>query len=275
MQIFSSYTGFDFVAFYLVMLITSIFASIWMPAVLRRDGRPDEPKGMEETAFLSGGKVRHTTAILTDLFAQGAFEEEKRGKLRVVRKNFEVGEAGRAVLAEIGALRFSHFKSTLHNYARRVEAQLTERGLLLDQGQRFELRVLSILPYIALVVLGLYRVQAGSALGEPTGFLVALLLATAVFALVRFYKFNPRTRAGNEALKVLEERSSRLRRAPAASEVGFAVALFGTGVLVGTPWEPVHAMTQLQSGGNGGSGSNDGGCGGGGCGGGGCGGCGG
>ncbi len=272
MQIFSSYTGSDFLVFYLVMLITSVFAGIWIPAVLRRDGRQNEPKGMEETAFLSGGKDRHATAILTDLFAQGAFEEEKRSKLRVVRKDLEVGEAGRAVLGEIGALKLSHFKSTLRNYARRVEAQLIERGLLLDQGQRLELRVLSILPYVALMVLGLYRLQAGSALGEPTDFLVALLLVTAAFALARFFKFNPRTRAGNEALRVLEDRSSRMRRAPAAKEAGFAVALFGTGVLVGTPWEPVHAMRQSQGGGEGSSGGDGDG---GGCGGGGCGGCGG
>lgn len=269
MQIFSSYTGADFLAFYVAMLVTTIIAGFWIPAVLRRDGRPNEPKGMEETAFLSGGKERHTTAILTDLFVQGAFEEEKRGKLRVVRKDMEVGEAGRAVLGEIGALKLSHFKDTLSKYARGVEATLIERGLLMDQGQRLELRMVSILPYVALLVLGLYRQRAGAALGEPTDFLVILLVLTALLAAIRFFKFNPRTRAGNEALRVLEDRSSRMRRAPSANEAGHAVAIFGTGVLVGTPWEPVHAMRQSQGGGDGGSGgdSDGGGCGGGGCGG--------
>jgi hypothetical protein len=46
-----------------------------------------------------------------------------------------------------------------------------------------------------------------------------------------------------------------------------AVALFGTGVLVGTPWEPVHALKQKDGDGGGADGSSDGGSGCGGCGG--------
>jgi uncharacterized membrane protein YgcG len=58
-----------------------------------------------------------------------------------------------------------------------------------------------------------------------------------------------------------------------ADEAAMAVALFGTAVLVGTPWQPVHAMRQQQGSGDaGGSGGSDSG---GGDGGGGCGGCGG
>ena len=64
-----------------------------------------------------------------------------------------------------------------------------------------------------------------------------------------------------------------MKRAPQASEAGYAVAIFGTGVLVGTPWEPLHAI-QRSGGDTGTGGGGDGGGCGSGCGGG-CGGCGG
>lgn len=39
MEVFSSYTGADFLVFYAVMLLTCIFAGIWIPANLREAGR--------------------------------------------------------------------------------------------------------------------------------------------------------------------------------------------------------------------------------------------
>jgi hypothetical protein len=94
--------------------------------------------------------------------------------------------------------------------------------------------------------------------------------------VIRFAKFDGRTVAGITAVMQMREKSSRLRRAPQAGEAGIAVALFGTGILVGTPWEPVHAMRQQGSGdGSGGGGGSDSSSDGGGDGGGGCGGCGG
>ncbi|VVT13498.1 conserved hypothetical protein [Erythrobacter sp. EC-HK427] len=108
------------------------------------------------------------------------------------------------------------------------------------------------------------------------GFLVGLTALAAVLGIIRFLKFNPRTRAGEQTLAEAQERASRLKSAPRGEEVGFAVALFGTAVLVGTPFEPLHAMRQAQQGGDsGGGGCGSDGGGDGGCGGGGCGGCGG
>ena len=124
--------------------------------------------------------------------------------------------------------------------------------------------------FIVLFAIGLYRQRAGEALGEPTGILVALLVVTLVLALWRGFTGNPRTIAGNEIVRTLEQNGSRLKRAPQANEAGYAVAIFGTGVLVGTPWEPVHAARQAGAGGDGGAyaggdgDGGDGGCGGGG-----------
>jgi prepilin-type processing-associated H-X9-DG protein len=161
-------------------------------------------------------------------------------------------------------------------------------GFLTYPGDRFpmtedsaRLRWLSIIPFGVLFMIGLYRQRAGSALGEPTGFLVILLGLTVVLAVMRLANRDPRTRAGIAAVQAQHAKASRLRRAPQPEEAALAVALFGTAVLVGTPWEPVHAMRQPASGDSGGSSdsggdsSSDSSDGGSGCGGGGCGGCGG
>ena len=75
------------------------------------------------------------------------------------------------------------------------------------------------------------------------------------------------TAAGVATVQQMRARNGRFARAPRPDEAAMAVALFGTGVLVGTPWEPVHAMRQRDGDGGGADGSSDGGCGGGGCGG--------
>jgi uncharacterized protein (TIGR04222 family) len=170
-----------------------------------------------------------------------------------------------------GELRLSEAKKRLKSEAECIDARLVRRGLMMEKDDRLKLRLLSVLPYAALFAIGLYRQQAGEAAGEPTGFLVGLLCITAALGLWRLATGNPRTMAGNAVVRELEEEGSRLKRAPQANEAGYAVAIFGTGVLVGTPWEPVHAARQTGAGGDGGGSDGDGGSG---CGGG-CGGCGG
>ena len=273
MEIFSSYTGADFLAFYAVMLITCVFLGLWIPANLRPTGRRNSVEGTEEAAMLIGGTARHSAAVVTELYTAGGLQPSGNKKLAVANYRIEVAGAHRAALAHGGDFHVSDVRKTLAAHAKRVEAQLVRKGLLIAPEDRWQLRALSVLPYVALLAIGLYRQQAGAALGEPTGFLVALMVLTAIAALIRLLRFNPRTMEGNVTARRLEEEGSRLQRAPAAGEADYAVAILGTGVLVGTPWEPVHAARQPASGGDGGGSSSDGGDGGG-CGGG-CGGCGG
>ena len=275
MDIFGSYSGADFLLFYGGMLLTSIVAGIWIAAVMRPPGRSGKPEGHEELALLADGAARHAAAVLSSLFAKDALDQSDKNKLRVTRTESFDTDAERAVLRKVGDFTLAEVRKTLKPETERVEQRLIRRGLLMDSGERWRLRVISILPYAALLLIGLYRQQAGAALGEPTGILVVLLFVTVICAIVRLAAFNPRTMAGNAALKELEEKSSRLKRAPQQSEAGFAVALFGTAVLVGTPWEPLHAVQRAGSGdgsstsdsGDSGDSGGDSGCGGGGCGG--------
>ena len=272
MQLFETWTGPDFLAFYVVMLLTCIGLSLWMPTLLRPEGRKARIEDPEEIAMLAGGAQRHALAIIADLYVQGALDKAQKTKASVTRNSADTSSAGAAVLRKVGAFSVNEAVRTLKDHAKQVQSRLQQRGLLMEIGEMIKLQLLCITPLVALGLLGLYRQQAGEALGEPTGYLVGLLILTAALAFMRFAWSNPRTQGGEEVLKRLREQSSRLKRAPNGREVGMAVGLFGTGVLAATPYAHVHAMKQAASSGD--AGSGDSGDGGGGCGGG-CGGCGG
>lgn len=270
MSIFASYTGPDFLAFYAVMLVTCVLLGFWIPANLRPEGHKSDVEDMEEVAVLVGGADQHLESVLCYLFANGALLQSGAKKFSVAKRDLNTGLAGKKVLSTAGDFSFLEARIMLKDHAERIEHRLIKRGLMTPREERWKLRTFSVLPYLGLFVIGLYRQQAGAAIGEPTGLLIILLGITIAFGLLRLIKFNPRTMAGNALVREMEEQGSRLKRAPQAHEAGYAVAIFGTGVLVGTPWEPVHAARQTGSGGDGGGGDSDGG----GCGGG-CGGCGG
>jgi uncharacterized protein (TIGR04222 family) len=276
MELFSSWTGADFLLFFTTLLVAATLAAWWMPMQLRDNGGDRESSDAEDIAMLAGGHTAHTDAVIADLFARGGLGEEGRGKLAVVDPGLPASPAGRALLAARAPFTRGQADGELAIHAARIIARLRREGLMLRPEQLTQLRFISITPFAAIFLLGVYRQRAGSAVGEPTGLLIVLLCLTVVIGIIRFARFDQRTRAGIACVRQLRSQSSRLRRAPQATEAGMAVALFGTGVLVGTPWEPVHALRQQSGSGDGGgssdtSSSDGGGDGGGG----GCGGCGG
>lgn len=112
-----------------------------------------------------------------------------------------------------------------------VEDGLRRAGLVMTPEERGSVRFWSTLPYALLLAFGATRQIIGEARDRPTGFLTALLIATAVLALIRWFSVDPRTRTGMELIKERQRTDARLKRAPLAEEFGMAVALFGTSAL--------------------------------------------
>jgi len=275
MELFSSWTGSDFLLFYSVLLGFAGIGAWWIPNLLRDAGRRGSLGGLDSVAVLTGGPTRLADSALAELYVHGGLVGGENGKLAVTRCDAAVSPAARALLEEGGQLSRADAKKALEHQADLVAARLQRAGLLLRDGEFTRLRWLAITPLSALFLLGLYRERAGDAVGEPTEFLIVLLFVTFALAAIRFVTIDPRTAAGIEAVRDLRARNDRFARAPTPDEAAMAVALFGTTVLIGTPWEPVHAMRKPEGdggGGDSGGGDSDGGSG---CGGGGCGGCGG
>ena len=272
---FSSYSGGDFLLFYAALLLAAVVAGLWIPAFLRPDGRNAGPVGSEALAYLAGGASRFAESVTASLLGRDQLRAERKKLVRMPRAEGRT-RAEQALLRSGAELRWKGARYMLGAHADALDRELSAKGLLIAPAERTTFRIIPVLPYIVLLLLGAFRWQAGYAQGEPVGFLTLLMVATAALAVIRFVRFNPRTRAGEELLAETQRASERLRSATPADEAGRAVALFGTGVLVGTPWASLHQMrSQTSAGGCGGGGGHDGGGDGGGCGGGGCGGCGG
>ena len=279
MELFASWTGSDFLLFYSVLLGFAGLAAWRMPRLLREPGRRASVDDFESLAMLVGGQARLTDSLLAELYVQGALTEGPKGRLALAGTSVPVSPAGQTLIAAGGPLSRAEARRAIEVHGARVVARLQRAGLLMRDDEFSRLRWLSIAPFAALFLIGIYRQRAGDGAGEPTGYLVVLLVLTVILALLRFFTVERRTAAGVAAVQTLRARHGRLARAPMPDEAAMAVALFGTAVLVGTPWEPVHALRKPEGdggsgcgGGGGDSGSSDGGSG---CGGGGCGGCGG
>ncbi len=284
MDLFGSYTGADFLLFYACLLALAVLAGLWIPRWLRAEGRFSAALDAQEIALLAGGKKRLVQTAVAELYAAGALTHGGAGKMAVALHDVPASHAGRAILRGGGIFDLREALDRVANHADDLEARLVDRDLLLNGHARQLFRIVAVLSYAALLVLGAYRWQAGEALGEPTEFLIGMMVLTLGLAIVRIATISPVTRAGEHAVETKRKQSVRLRSAPTADEAGMAVALFGTAVLVGTPFEAVHALRSIyfnraagdNGNGCGTSGSSDSGCGGGGGGGGGgCGGCGG
>ena len=275
---FASYTGPEFLLFYAALIVAALVASFWISGNTRPEGRRAEVHSSEDLALLAGGPNRFAESVLATLFA--------REDLQIGRKTITVAraagkgatEAERAILSRESSFTMSTARSILKRHALERQEELASAGLLIARKDQFRLQSFPIAPFLLVLAIGLFRLLAGSAQGEPIGLLALLMLVAAGLTAWRFLAFVPRTRAGEDVLERAVAEKSRIAAAPTRAEAGLAVGLFGTAVLIGTPFVPLHTAKAQAMGGAGGTtgdSSSDGGDGGGGCGGGGCGGCGG
>jgi uncharacterized protein (TIGR04222 family) len=267
-------TGGPFLQLYGILFALTFGAGLIIPRWLRPEGSEPRSVSVDELAFLAGGRPRFADALVSRLLARRALAMTGRDKFTPDGREAGETEAERSILALAAGTPWRDIDRTLGAHAGPIEARLISSGLLMDRGTVLQMRFWQTLPYLLLIGFGAIKLDIGIGRDKPVGFLTVFLVATAIFALVRFLAVDRRTRGGREALAEARSRSDRLRRAPVADETGLAVALFGTMVLAGSGFSDFHRLRTASAGSDGGSSSGgDGGSGG--CGGGGCGGCGG
>ncbi len=281
---FSTYSGGQFLVFYVLLLAAALAASMFVVSRLRSEGRTSLTQDAAELAYLAGGERRLTEATLASLIAADTLKVTADRKLWSVNAGAGETVPEKAVSRITGDFGMKAAHGVIKPHAEKIAAALARKGLLLNESERFRLRVMAASPFLLLLAVGMWRLLGGITQGAPVGFLIALMAATVIVMIVRVAKLSPLTTAGENLLDRQYEQQSRLRSAPRSGEMGTGVALFGTVVLIGTPFSELHAMKQAAGAngaggyagdGEGGSGDGGGDGGGSGCGGGGCGGCGG
>lgn len=308
------WNGPEFLAFYVIALIVLTAWCRWKAG--RALGRFDNPRDCPdaddpyEAAFLSAGPGRVVQLAVVRLLQQGAVQW-KPGLLgaRLVAAGGEVpagvSPAERDLLAQVVAagakgLPVRNASRWVTPAMRAIEVGLATRGLRPTREERSGAAVLSVMPMIALGLIGIVKVFIGIGRDKPVLFLVLLLVLTVILIVV-VAKAVPRlTTSGESLLAKLRARNEAERRvisSPGEGGLGLvsnSLALFGPSALAAVPVfaaihgdiEKLHAKSSAAAAGGctsgcgasgcgGGGGSSGGGDGGGGCGGGGCGGCGG
>ena len=259
-----------FLELYVVLLGVTIIAGFLIPRWIRPGGHAGLVTDIGELAYLAGGMARFTDAVVAHLLATRALAMV--GKKGFHARTRGVGRTGveLTVLALSGEQSWKGISQSLKSHAEPIERRLVADYLLMDARQTLQTRFWQTLPYFLLLPFGAIKVVVGEMRHHPVGYLVVLLILTAILALIRWVAVDRRTQGGHDALAGARSRAVRLKLAPTSTETDLAVALFGTVVLVGSGWSGFHELRTAKLGGDGSSS----GCGGGGCGGGGCGGCG-
>jgi uncharacterized protein (TIGR04222 family) len=264
-------TGEPFLIVYLVLLATAIFVGIIIPRRMRREGRRQIVTDPNQIAYLAGGKPRFVDSVVARMLSSGMLMMVAKTKFMADTRAAAPSPAESAVLGLSQPFVWGAAQSALNQHAMSVAQTICNNGLLMSSEDVSRMRWAQTLPYFLLISFGSIKLLVGEARERPVGFLTALLILTAVFAVIRWCVVDRRTEAALHALADEALRNQRLKIAPTAPEVGLAVALFGTTVLAGSAWADYHKMRASDGGGS--SSSSDGGGDGGGSGGG-CGGCG-
>ena len=269
----SQYDAGQFLVVYSALIVFGWLMAVLVPMLLRPTGEPGVPQTAGQYAALARGKVRYAEAVMAGLLASGKLELE--GKTFHVRDRHTTGGGAEARLMSLGdSFGWNSFVRAIDGGYQEDRDVMRAAGLLNGPGKALLARLFSIIPMAIIVALGVYRLQAGDALGEPVAILGVLIALGLVVIGWRLLAGIRRTREGDRALKDARQNNVGLKRAPTRDQAALGVAIFGTAVLAGTPFDSLHAMRH-GSGGDAGYAGDGGGDGGSGCGGGGCGGCGG
>lgn len=225
------YSGSEFLSFYLKML----FAAVVLSEVLRRVLTPKtEPGAMlsdAEIALLDGGEERAIQVLEVEQMAAGNLSYDAGTRLL---KESRVGNRTAQDLANLRLM----LGNSAHPLRQRLLAPLIQnlqhRGLLLDAAQRARIGWISVSPLLALMALGLAKINVGLTRNKPITFLILMLALTLILLLVQYAR-RPRISAGCKTwFQQQRERHKRVSAAPTQQEWGKAVALFGLTAISGT-----------------------------------------
>ncbi|MCC8539547.1 TIGR04222 domain-containing membrane protein [Xanthomonas axonopodis pv. poinsettiicola] len=250
-------------AYFLPVFITLIglawSMAAWLRRVLRR-GRTAAALEPGELAYLSGGADRVADLWFTELLVRDAVyldRDEALPARQRVRCQPQVAvppalepalQILRGTEDPVLALR------ELRVLAAPLRQRLIDKGLWLSPAASYRLRLACTVPVALVWLLGLCKLIIGVQGHHPVGYLLCLMVL--VTLLVLGFALVPvrRTLAGDAHLEALRQARPR-DAARTGGDAGDALALYGTAVLIGTPWADYHSM-RAPHGHGGGSGSS-------------------
>ena len=240
--------GGPFLKLYIVLLALTIVAGFLIPRWLKREGHPGLVTDIGELAYLAGGMARFADTVVAHLLATRALAMVGKKGFQALTRGSGRTEIELTVLALPGELSWKGISQSLEPYAEPIERRLVADWLIMDAGQTLQMRFWQTLPYFLLLPFGTIKVIVDEMRHRPVGYLVLLLILTAMLALIRWFTVDRLTRGGHAALKAARRSAARLKLAPTSTETDLAVALFGTEVLVASGWSGFHELRTARLG---------------------------
>lgn len=274
-----NFTGPIFLFFYILLLIIVTFLAVQVRSLLRLPaGDPaHRPVDLDiyETAYLVEGNSRVVETAIASMIQQGlviVLPGQRKLVLEAEASAFSnpIEQAvASAILqdSEISRVRVSALPAT-----KAIQTRLRQLELLASSEQSLKAQRYSVLPFLALLLLGAAKIFVGISRDKPVGFLVILCGLVILIGLGFWFVPAHRSRYGDRVLKQLRNRIHSKPVRSAEPDLPLAFALWGISVLprdVFGDFKSALTPTSSDGGGGGGDGGSSGGCGGcGGCGGG-------
>ena len=236
------WSGPEFLGFYSIAFVLAVLWSLWLRNRANDRFALANAESMElndpyELAFLAGGGVRCCQVVVVRLLKSGAVEWKKTRILRQSRLH-----ATGPALAEFNDIERTVFSSIM-GYGKKgmplaeipplvatrisgIEAKLAKLGLRPTASEANGRGCITILPMLALMLVGFIKVMVGLSRDKPVGFLCIFLFASLVAVILLASKRKKLTPAGE---KVLERMRSRVsgKHADPMMESLCGVALLG------------------------------------------------
>lgn len=231
-----------FFQFYIALLALTVVAGYRVPRWIRHGGHEGRVTDTGELAYLAGGMARFTDAVVARLLATRALAMVGTKGFQALTRGAGRPPVELSVLALPGELSWKEISRSLESHAEPIEHRLVSAYLIMDARQTLQMRFWQTLPYFLLLLFGTIKLIVDEIYDRPVGYLVLLLILTAIVALIRWLVVDRLTRGGVAALNEARRRATRLRLAPTAPETDLAVALFGTGVLAASGWSDFHEL---------------------------------
>lgn len=232
----------QFLAIYAGLLLAAAAMAWMLPHWLRPDGKLLALQHPFELACLSGGPARYAETLVVGLMQEGHLALRDDRHFEPLRPTAGISRAEVAVLGLPPGTDWTMLMTSLWSAIHWVELRLIARGLWLDRAEWWQIRGWACLPYILVLLFGAIRWEAGVLHHQPVPYLGWLVLAALLGGVVRCVTIDRRTRGGSRVLARARHEARNLRHGHDGEQAQIAVALFGTEVLAGTPYEALHRL---------------------------------
>lgn len=242
--------GPEFLAWYLLLGTAALVVALILRQLARPRGSTYVVDDPYEAALLEGGSKGLALAVIGSLIHRKVIE--------VVGRTLKSDQAPTETLRPVEELVLGVARlgmdvrdavASVSGWTSETEKKLVERRLLMTDEHRIFNALVTLVPLIAVLVLGFAKVRIGVDRGRPVGILLFFLLGTLVVMAIVAVKTPRVMKNVSAALAEARSRNEGLRETGRSGTLGaldgrdvaLGVALFGLGPFVGTSLGPLQA----------------------------------